>query len=71
MLAKPNFPTFIGNSPAIDTINQIVPLQDLLVPPSALWCCPTLQLHPFSLQIVFFNTRLDFFCDFHRSMKTC
>ena len=22
MLAKPNFPTFIGNSPAIDTINQ-------------------------------------------------
>ena len=36
-LAKSNFPTFIGNSPAIDTINQIVPLahtafeQELLV----------------------------------------
>ena len=26
MLAGPNFPTFIGNSPAIDTINLIVPL---------------------------------------------
>ena len=38
--------------------------------PSALWCCPTLQL-PLCLQIDFFNIRLDFFSNFHRSMRTC
>ena len=57
MPAKPNFPTFIGNSPEIDTINQIVPLQALVVTPSALWCCPALQLPQFSLQIDFFNIK--------------
>ena len=68
MLAKPNFPTFIGNSPAIDTINLTLPLRPCA---SALWCCPNLQLPQFCLQTDFSNIRLDFFEDFHRSMRTC
>ena len=29
MLAKPNFPIFIGNSPAMYTINQTIPYEVL------------------------------------------
>ena len=57
MLQKADFPTFMGNSLVIDTINLTVPLpgNSLRWPLTALRCCPTLQLPRRNLQIDFFN----------------
>ena len=67
MLPKPNFPTFIGNSPAMYTINQTVPLNSPLGPAIVSHTSTARR----SLLTDFFSVQIDSLLYFDCSMKTC
>ena len=62
MLQKANFPTFMGNSPVMDTINLTVPLQDQpgdLSQPCGV--VPHFNCSSADVEIDFFSLWIDFF----------